>query len=252
MEVVNEARCVALILQSHGHSHSDADTQQQWTVAVVWFCQRIVREWDWTACRSWQISLLAQKSAANFSLHMSGWWCCVQFAPQICSGDPCSAHWGLGAARSGGRVLTSPAHHLLSGVLSALGLWVCYCSFLFWCWGAPWGAALAGPKDALSCQSPLPMHPFFLSLGLAPSFCASPTFFFSWSLLSTRYLSWRERRLAGFFFFGGMPAGSAALVFLLSRYWSLTSGSLSQNLTVMLVYQRVVYWIQGRYAMTHR
>ena len=44
---------------------------------------------------------------------------------------------GLGAARSGGRVLTSPAHHLLSGVLSALGLWVCYCSFLFCCWGAP-------------------------------------------------------------------------------------------------------------------
>ena len=86
---------------------------------------------------------------------------------------------GLGAARSGGRVLTSPAHHLLSGVLSALGLWVCYCSFLFWCWGAPWGAALAGPKDALSCQSPLPMHPFFfVSGGWLPASVLLPPFFF--------------------------------------------------------------------------
>jgi hypothetical protein len=56
---------------------------------------------------------------------------------------------------------------------------------------------------------------FFCLWGWLPASVLLPLFF-SWSLLSTRYRSLRERRLA-VFFFGGMPAGSA-YIYIYSIY----------------------------------
>ena len=84
---------------------------------------------------------------------------------------------------------------------------------------------MAGPKDALSCQSPLPMHPFFLSLGLAPSFCASPTFFFPGPCLAL----------------GTSPEGSGALPVFFWWHASWVSGPCFPSEPLLIAHQWVTF-----------